>query len=84
MLRVLFFAGVREELGLAALEVAWPVDGYDLDALQASLCAEHGALWHDVLTRENMVRAVNQVVVSGNTVLHDGDEIAFFPPVTGG
>ena len=84
MLRVLFFAGVREELGHATIEVAWPEGGYDLDALQASLCAAHGSLWHDVLTRDNTVRAVNQVVVPGNTALNDGDEIAFFPPVTGG
>jgi sulfur-carrier protein len=31
-----------------------------------------------------MIRAVNQVVVDGNRALQDGDEIAFFPPVTGG
>jgi molybdopterin converting factor small subunit len=31
-----------------------------------------------------MIRAINQTVVDGNSPLQDGDEVAFFPPVTGG
>lgn len=84
MLKVLFFARVREQLGCASLEVSWPDAGPDLDSLQEYLCRERGDTWHDVLTQDNMVRAVNQVVVSGNSALSDGDEVAFFPPVTGG
>ncbi len=84
MLTVLFFARVREQLDCAALQVVWPPGGLDLDALQEFLCAEHGARWRDVLQQENMIRAVNQVVANGNPSLRDGDEIAFFPPVTGG
>jgi sulfur-carrier protein len=45
---------------------------------------ERGAAWRDVLAQDNMIRAVNQVVVPGNCTLRDGDEVAFFPPVTGG
>ena len=55
-----------------------------LDALQDSLCAQHGARWREVLEEDNMIRAVNQVVVQGDCALADGDEVAFFPPVTGG
>ncbi len=84
MLTVLFFARVREQLDCASLELLWPATGFDLDALQEQLCVERGAAWREVLTQDNMIRAVNQVVVPGNCVLHDGDEIAFFPPVTGG
>ena len=84
MLTVLFFARVREELGCASLELAWPEAGLDLDRLQEQLCSEHGAGWREVLTQDNMVRAINQVVVMENSALRDGDEIAFFPPVTGG
>lgn len=84
MLNVLFFAGVREQLGCASLELDWPEAGLDLDALQEQLCAEHGLGWREVLEQDNMVRAVNQVVVTGNRTLCDGDEVAFFPPVTGG
>lgn len=84
MLNVLFFARVREELGCACLQVAWPATGLDLDALQEQLCVSHGQTWRAVLEQDNMIRAVNQVVVDGNRALRDGDEIAFFPPVTGG
>ena len=36
------------------------------------------------MNRPSMIRAVNQVVVSADVALKDGDEVAFFPPVTGG
>jgi molybdopterin synthase sulfur carrier subunit len=84
MIKVLFFARVREQLGCAALELPRPREGFDLDALQEQLCVERGAKWRSVLSEENMIRAVNQVVVPGNCALRDGDEVAFFPPVTGG
>ncbi len=84
MLNVLFFARVREQLGRASLELSWPEEGLDLDTLQEQLCCEHGDGWREVLAQDNIIRAVNQVVVAGNTDLHDGDEVAFFPPVTGG
>ena len=83
MLKVLFFARIKEQLDCASLEVQWRSALADLDALQEALCAERGALWREVLAQDNMIRAVNQVVVPGNTPLTDGDEVAFFPPVTG-
>lgn len=84
MIKVLFFARVRERLDCASVELQPPGDAYDLDALQEQLCVEGGALWREVLAEDNMIRAVNQVVIAGNCAVCDGDEIAFFPPVTGG
>ena len=84
MLQVLFFARVKEQLNCAGLEVQWQHAVSDLDSLQEQLCTERGALWREVLGQENLIRAVNQTVVNGNKSLADGDEIAFFPPVTGG
>ena len=84
MLRVLFFARVKEELGCPGVEVPWDNAVADLDSLQARLCRDGGPSWQEVLNRSNMIRAVNQSVVAGNTALNDGDEVAFFPPVTGG
>jgi molybdopterin synthase sulfur carrier subunit len=84
MIKVLFFARVREQLGCTALELPWPRGGLDLNGLQESLCEERGAAWRSVLSEDNMIRAVNQRVVADNCELQDGDEIAFFPPVTGG
>lgn len=84
MLKVLFFARVKEELDCSVLELQWRDAIATLDALQAQLVLDGGQRWHDVLTRPNMIRAVNQVVVSADVALIDGDEVAFFPPVTGG
>ena len=84
MLRVLFFARIREQLDCASLEVEWEEGVASLDALQAQLVARRGQLWADVLGQDNIIRAVNQDVVSANCALADGDEVAFFPPVTGG
>ena len=84
MIKVLFFARVKEELSCASLELSWRDSVADLNSLQMQLGKEAGTLWHEVLGRPNMIRAVNQAVVSGNCLLSDGDEVAFFPPVTGG
>lgn len=84
MLKVLFFARIREQLDCASLEVQWEEGVTSLDALQAQLAAQRGQLWADVLGQDNIIRAVNQDVVSDNCGLADGDEVAFFPPVTGG
>jgi len=84
MLKVLFFASVREQVGCSSVELPWPAAGSDLDTLQEKLCLQRGAAWRAVLAQDNIIRAVNQVVVTDNCALHDGDEVAFFPPVTGG
>ena len=84
MLKVLFFARVKEELDCPEMELRWEHDISDLDSLQARLCRDGGARWEQVLNRTNMIRAVNQFVAAGNSPLVDGDEVAFFPPVTGG
>lgn len=84
MLKVLFFASIREQLDCAGLDLEWSDSLASLDALQAYLCNEHGETWASVLNQHNMIRAVNQLVAEGNADLSDGDEVAFFPPVTGG
>ena len=82
MIRVLFFARLREQLGCSAMEVACGAGTTDLAALRAELCATSG--WKEVLTAPNVLCAVNQQQVDLDHPLVDGDEVAFFPPVTGG
>lgn len=84
MVKVLFFASIREELQCASLDWPWPGKALDLDTLQEQLCAEHGQKWRDTLSQDNLIRAVNQTITADNCTLSDGDEVAFFPPVTGG
>ena len=82
MLKVLFFARIREQLGTAEIRVdELPAD---IDALLDLLENEHGALFGTVLRADNVIVACNFDVVDRNCVLQSGDEIAFYPPVTGG
>ncbi len=84
MIKVLFFARIREELDSSGLQLEWSSALADLDALQAALVSRGGEGWAEVLGRPNTIRAINQEVVEGNAEVRDGDEVAFFPPVTGG
>ena len=84
MLRVLFFGRFREELDCAQLEVELDTSCEDLESLVNKLVSERGENWARVLGQDNVIRAVNQDVANDNLRLNDGDEVAFFPPVTGG
>ena len=80
MVKVVFFARIREQLGCTELNV----EVSSLATLVASL-KQRGELWARVLSEPNLICAINQVVFDGNDrELEQGDEVAFFPPVTGG
>ncbi|MBS0847707.1 molybdopterin synthase sulfur carrier subunit [Citrobacter sp. JGM124] len=81
MINVLFFAQVRELVGCDRLE-AEPIYR-DVEQLRAAL-AEKGSRWALALESGKLLAAVNQTLVSFDTPLKQGDEVAFFPPVTGG
>jgi molybdopterin synthase sulfur carrier subunit len=84
MLTLRFFARVRDQLDCAAMELPWEPGLADLPALERLLVERGGERWARTLAEDNLVRAVNQTVVDADAPLADGDEIAFFPPVTGG
>jgi molybdopterin converting factor subunit 1 len=81
--KVLFFASVRERLGVAETVIDPAEAPADLAALRARLSAA-GDTWREVLAQPNLLCAVNQAVVHDNVALAPGDEVAFYPPVTGG
>jgi len=84
MVKILYFAGLREQTGCGAEELALPPHVRDVGGLRAALCARGGA-WAEALAETKRVRAaVNQDMADADTAVRDGDEIAFFPPVTGG
>jgi molybdopterin synthase sulfur carrier subunit len=84
MVKILYFAGLREATGAGSEELALPSGIRDIAALRALLRSRGGA-WADALAESKRVRAaVNQNMAAGDTPVADGDEIAFFPPVTGG
>lgn len=83
MITVLYFARFRERLGREREALALPA-GATVQALLRELVARGGA-WQEVLGGERPVLvAVNQQMAGRDTVLAEGDEVALFPPVTGG
>ncbi len=84
MIKVLFFASIREQLGCSTINLNFSDGLNTVAAVQAQLVAEHGGSWGEVLAAPNVVLAVNQAAVEPDHPVADGDEIAFFPPVTGG
>ncbi|BDM62616.1 molybdopterin synthase sulfur carrier subunit [Shewanella sp. NFH-SH190041] len=83
MINVLFFAQVRELLGTAKLDVAINDNLTTTEALRAQLAAQDEK-WARVMASDKLLVAVNQTISSWDAAIKDGDEVAFFPPVTGG
>jgi sulfur-carrier protein len=83
MLRILFFARVREQLECDAVELPWS-DACTSVASVLAMLMQRGPKWQAALGQPNLVVAVNQRVADRATGLSAGDEVAFFPPVTGG
>lgn len=81
MIKVLFFAQVRELVGTSALEM--PDSFPDVATLRSAL-AQRGDRWALALDAGKLLAAVNQTLVPMSHPLQAGDEVAFFPPVTGG
>lgn len=83
MLKILYFASLRETLGQGAESVELPAGVADVGALLAFLVARGGA-WETLAAVKNLRFAVNQEMARRDTPVRAGDEVAFFPPVTGG
>jgi molybdopterin synthase sulfur carrier subunit len=84
MTKVLYFAKLREDLGCESESVTLPEGVATVAALRAHLVAR-GGVWADALAAGRAVRvAVNQQIAKSDTPVGAGDEVAFFPPVTGG
>jgi molybdopterin synthase sulfur carrier subunit len=81
---VLFFAGLREQLGTSALDVELPPGVATVGALRAHLRGR-GTSYESALGEKKALRtAVNQEMAPASAAIRAGDEVAFFPPVTGG
>ena len=75
---------MREVFGTDSEELALPAEVNNMGAL-LRLLRERGEPWATALAGNRTVRyAVNQDMAALDTEVADGDEIAIFPPVTGG
>jgi molybdopterin synthase sulfur carrier subunit len=83
VITVLFFAKVRDDLGVDKLLLEWQ-QGSVAD-LKHYLVSLNGDSWQTVLNCDNLLQAVNQQLVKElSHPVVAGDEVAFFPPMTGG
>ena len=79
--KILYFAGLKESLGMSGESLDLPAGVATVGALRDWLVGQgREALG----TAKNLRCAVNQDMAGLNATVRDGDEIAFFPPVTGG
>lgn len=82
MLKILYFARLRDQLGK---------DNEQIELTSATTVAEIKQLlsqrddnWQQLLNADNILTAVNQQLCKNDASVQAGDELAFFPPVTGG
>ncbi|HZV98229.1 MAG TPA: molybdopterin converting factor subunit 1 [Methylophilaceae bacterium] len=84
MVKVLYFARLREALGSPGEEIDVPAGISTVSGLMQYLAAR-GEPWQQEFDGCRPLRAaLNQTLVPNDTQIKAGDEVAFFPPVTGG
>lgn len=82
--KLLFFASLREQVGSGGESLELPSGVASVGALREHLMAR-GGVWQAALAANRSLRvAVNQDLAVASTTIKEGDEVAFFPPVTGG
>ncbi len=83
-LTILYFAWLRERIGASSEAIALP-DGVDTVAALLDVLSTRSPGHAAALQQRRLVRAaVNQQIVELSSPVRPGDEVAFFPPVTGG
>ena len=82
-INVLYFARFREKLGAEREALALPAPA-TVQGLLDQLAARGGAWAEQLGPGRNVLVAVNQQMAGRDGALADGDEVAVFPPVTGG
>ena len=89
MIQLRYFASLRERLGTGAEAIPCPglaTPGRPMTVADLLLLLrQRDEPWSDALGGEQtLLAAVNQEMARPDTPVQDGDEVAFFPPVTGG
>lgn len=81
MNKIIFFAQTRELVGIDTIELN--AEHWSIFELIEHL-SQRGDKWALALKEQTVLCAVNQTFADVNYIIQSGDEIAFFPPVTGG
>lgn len=82
--KILYFAALREQVGVSGEAIELPSGVTTVAGLRSHLMQRGGA-WQSALSAARALRvAVNYDIAQPTTTVKPGDEVAFFPPVTGG
>lgn len=81
MITILYFAWLRERTGLSEESLSIPADGIAIADLVEILAERHPTAFQN---RRTIRCAINQEFADPTAIVRSGDEVAFFPPVTGG
>jgi molybdopterin synthase sulfur carrier subunit len=84
MIKLKYFARLNESLGAKAEEIEFGDRSESVDAVIQQLIGRGEPWATEFATEANFLVAVNHEMCETGTALKEGDEVAFFPPVTGG
>jgi molybdopterin synthase sulfur carrier subunit len=86
VLKILFFGQLKDVTQTEYLDIDIIQNGERLNTVAKlrSLLQEKGAIWNEYLAYGRALVAVNQEMTGDDAEINEADEIAFFPPVTGG
>ena len=83
-IKVLYFARIKDAVNYSTEDIDLPADISTVTALKNYL-ALRGDIWANLFNGKQVVRAaINHTLVDDLVTINTGDEVAFFPPVTGG
>jgi molybdopterin synthase sulfur carrier subunit len=82
MINVVFFAALREQLECSELTISSENITTVADLKQR--LASKNEQWQTLFGNTSLLSAVNHELVNSDQPIKSGDEVAFFPPVTGG
>ena len=83
-MKILYFSWIREKVGVSSQEINIDENISDISEIIVFL-KNFSAKHHNALSDQNSIRvAINKNFSSFDTKIKNKDEIAFFPPVTGG
>ena len=84
-LKLLFFASLREQFEFSQKEITLLKEVRTAEEFLLDMSKQSGGEWINLFENKNMYKlAINQELSSWKDPIHEGDELAIFPPITGG
>jgi len=84
MLKIVYFASLKDRIGRSEESIDLPNAVDSVQSLIDHLSTLHGDEWSSIINGSTVLVAVNHEMSDRTAPVKEGDEVAFFPPVTGG